>query len=207
MIDKIMKAYTFLVLLIILIAMLFGCTTTKKIDSTSIKKELNVDSLVSAKLDSTAKYYEEKIRETKALIEFFEGNESQLSEIINALQSETMDSTMAADSLRKLLAAIKCPESKIIYRSDGSVEITGARIKNLSATIFELQKKLDSVSVKKENVASVTKNIVEETKLKTVDKKTKFLSWLMFLIAGYVLGVFAPPMKILNKAKSLLTKK
>jgi len=204
--------YKYLLVLLVIAS----CTVTKKVDTTEVKKAesktLNLDSLAKVISDSVSKKEFEKRKDLESQIEFYQENVTVSNDVIAELQMAVMDSTITLDSLRSLVLKLKetkCPDNKIIIRPDGSIEASGA-IKKLNYKISELERQKDSIARHNEElnkvVKSTTENKTDESKVKKVNKKTKFLNWLIFLVAGYVICVFFPPSKITKFVKSLIKK-
>lgn len=216
--NKSFRGLLGLALLILAIAcaiIVFGCSSSKHIDTTNHtteeKKEINIDSLVKSSEEKIRKQYEEKQKETSAAIEFMKNNDEVMEDVINELQNTLYANGMSADSITDILNRLRstpCNGGKVKVNTDGSYEISG--IKSLNAKVFELQKKLDSTIQRKSDSTVLHKTDTEAkkevVKIKSVDKEVKLMSWLMFFIVGYVLGVFLPPMKIMDVVKKLITK-
>lgn len=189
--------------LIPILLIMASCNTSKHIDtsSKSEKKEINVDSLVHNKVDSVKVKYEEQRRQMEGSIEFYQDNEKTMNEVIQELQGVLYDSSITNDSLRKLIASVKCPQNKVTYHADGSLEVSG-NIKSLKGTISELQKKLDSVTTKKDDNTALKKTDATENKeeAKEVDKKVKSFRWLFWITAAYAFGCVLPPPKLYHFA-------
>lgn len=201
-------------LVVLLVYIITGCTSSKHMQTNSTsseeKKSFNVDSLVNKKLDSARVVYEEKRKETEGEIQFYSDNISNMNDVIADLQGAVYDSTITADSLRKLLYNIKCPDNKFIYHADGSFEVSG-QIKSLKGTISELQKKLDSSNTKRDDTTEISKATTDEKKTEKkesrFDKTVKIFRWWLLLLIGYIIGTFLPPMRIIDITKRLITKK
>jgi hypothetical protein len=212
--NHILSAFgEFIALAVIVTALVFvlNCCATSRHTETEILEEktaVNYDSLMRTRGDSIRKVYDEKLRQANLAVDFYRDNEETLAGVITALQSAIYDSTVSADSLRRLFASVKCPPAKVVYKSSGDVEVTGP-IKSINAALLELNKKMDSVAVTKESTTDLHKEMREEKKAESMEKKrgvsfigALFKLWWL-LLAAYVFGVLFPPKKIISLLKKL----
>jgi len=183
---------------------LIGCATTK--DKSTIKhtNAISRDSLITIIEDSIKKVYEEKYKEVGFYIDFYSRNKDEADEAIGQMQDALFDSSVAADSLRRMIRDFKCPESKVKYNTDGSVEVTG-KIKSLSGKILELQKSLDVERKRVEKKSDIKIKEYTRTITNTKLKKVRPLWWIYFVlpIVFYVLGWKFPPSKLLPAVKKI----
>jgi hypothetical protein len=175
---------------------LFGCKTTKQIDSSVILKQetktVNVDSIVNFKLDSTIKKYQELIRTLDADIIF----------------DNKCDTAYIDTGSIRVVNTVK-------YIPGKGFEASG-NIKAFRLRESELLKALDSMSVQVEHEIRLREQaeqiLKEEQIIIKLDKKTKVfnLRWLLFV--GVAIGLFigvkfkTPIQSLLTKLKSLFTK-
>lgn len=91
-----------------------------------------------------------------------------------------------------------CPGNKIIYKTNGDVEVTGA-IRNFNYQKSVLESKYDSLHKEYELEIS-NKNYwkSEASKVKTVEIKKKSTWWLWFII-GFVLATFISPVELFKR--------
>lgn len=189
---------------ILTILIIVGCVTTKDKGYKKNTSISTIDSITSVITDSIRKVYEEKYKEVGFYIDFYNENQLSSNDAIDEMKKAMLDTSMAADSLRKMIKDFKCPESTVKYNTDGSVEIKG-RIKNLSARVLDLQKSLDSARKYTEKKADVKINNIKETITITKVKKQKPLWWIFPLVAliFYVVGWKFPPSKLVPAVKKI----
>jgi hypothetical protein len=217
--PKIKWGVIVLAIIVTIIIVFASCTSTKHIETSSVlteeKKIIDSSSYWKLKLSNLKLLSEEHQKELKSQLEFQESNGEQLVEAFENVQDLFIEKGLLSDSLNTRLKVIfdslknfPC-KSKLIYRADGSIEATGLKYANFQ--LDESNRKIEIL--KQEKDEEINKRVHSEELLKIeiankkMDKKTKVLSWIMFLVVGYILGIFFPPMKILHGAKLLFTKK
>lgn len=170
------------------IFLLFGCKSAKHIEKDSSSKEerksVNTDSLVKLKVDSVRSYYEEKLKTLDADIVFDTGCDTMW------IDTGTFRTNIV---------------NMVKYIPGKGFEASGA-IKTFKLKESELLKTIDYMSLQMEQEINLRikaeELLKEERATKKVDKETKWFSWWL-LLAAYALGVFFPPMKILNTIRNL----
>ena len=194
-----------LLIIIASVLIIVGCVTTKDKSYTKEQDFSSVDSLKHTIEDSIRKVYEEKYKEFGFYLDFYSTSKDENDQLIGQMQDAIFDSSIAADSLRKMIRDFKCPESTVKYNTDGSVEVKG-KIKSLSGKILELQKSLDSARKRAE--VKTGGSIIKYTNTVTVTKtkKTYPYWWLLLVcfVAGYIVRGKLPPSLIRSKIKKIL---
>lgn len=188
-----------------ILLVMIGCVTTKDKGYQKQTDFSSLDSLRSTIEDSIKAVYEEKYREVGFYIDFYNHNRAENEAAIEEMQNALYDSAVASDSLRNMIKNFKCPESKVRYNTDGSVEVTG-KIKTLSSKILDLQKSLDLAKRKTEVKSGVQIKTLTNTVTVTKVKKTKPIWWLYVVIAVafYILGGRYPLPKLFPAVKRFL---
>jgi len=201
--ERIIKVISLVFLLTLSSILIFSCSSSKKINTSSEKTTatsiIDVDSLVTKKVDSTSRHYEEKIKTLDNIIEFGENcNDDVLAEVIDSLQSQLFDSAVNLDALRRAIYLLQSEKlkqpGKIVYRPDGSFEATGLKYANMK--LFESQKQIDDLKMMVEEMTNLKIKAEEELKVekanKQVDKKTKFFTqwwlWIIIAVVFFVIG-------------------
>jgi hypothetical protein len=209
------KAEIIAILFVLSLLILNGCRPVKETIDTTIKtdrKEVNTDSIYLAGATEERKRWEEKSKETNALIDFHKGNEETLAYVVNELQAAMYNTEISKDSLMKIIAEkIKpCPDGgKLKVNTDGSYELSG--IKTLSAKILELNKIIDSTKRASQTEVINSKNVTEEATTTEINKETKrgvtFIAALLkmwwLLIVFYIIGWLLPPKRIAHLIKAI----
>lgn len=194
-----------LITITIAILIIAGCATTKDKGYTKSQDFSSVDSLKHTIEDSIRKVYEEKYKEFGFYLDFYSTSKDESDQLIGQMQDAIFDSSIAADSLRKMISNFKCPESTVKYNTDGSVEVKG-KIKSLSGKILELQKSLDSARKKTE--IKTGSNIIKYTNTVTVTKTKRVFPywWLLIVVfvAGYMVRGKLSPSFVLDKIKKVI---
>lgn len=161
-----------LIIIITCIVAVFGCTSTKNIDTASeIKKEikvLNVDSIIKRNVDSVKRKYEELIKTLDADIVF----------------NNNCDTTYIDTGSVKVISTIK-------YIPGKGFEATG-NISRFKLRESELLKSLDEATIRAESETNLRiqaqRELQEEKIIKNIKKKSKFFSFWWLLIIAYLLG-------------------
>jgi len=198
------------VFLISLLA-LSSCTTTKAKQSTSSTIETNdvldVDSLVKAKVDSTAFHYLQRIKKLNASLAFGENcNDDTLNAIIRRLNIAIKDSVKQLEKLQQIindLSTMKKEPGKLTFHSDGSFEAIGVMNANTQwleslLTVDSLKKVIEQekqAKIKAQNELKAKESVTVKT------KKTRPIFWLLILC--YCFGWLFPPEKLWYHTKRL----
>lgn len=179
----------------LLIILLVGCSTSKKIDSTvnTDVHKVNVDSLVNKKTDSVRKVYEEALKEMSAGVEFvINNNDSICREVERQLQNDVLNNKDKADSLLIALRNAVAPVNKVIVKPSGEMEYTG-QIKSFNIKVSDLQRKLDSTKISRDTELKYKNYVIDSLRNEKVivAKKTKVkgFGWFWFLV-GFLGATF-----------------
>lgn len=183
---------------LMVVAMLIGwftsCNTSKNVNKTQSYYDRSVEKSLKRQIDEKnllIAHYESRIRELETLgVVFTEC--PNIDSILDAYRYKLISGGCKQSTVDSLLSVISNQKATIKKNADGSLEING-RIASLQQskqrdekTIINLQNIITRLTNEND---SLKVNVKTKTEVKTVEKKTSFIPWWVWIVAlsGYVI--------------------